>query len=327
MTRIQHLLLQVRHEPFLLRIPHQIRPTDPIPRLPHIQQRHLDHPPILPTLPFLLTQRPLLLQHRIVRQTVIIADRPLEPIPTHPLHEPPLLRLPVRVWFRLYGEVSVPPRLREVGSHRAGDAEHLAHPDIPLFSPGFVLRRVEAVVDVPEALEVLAHDVGRVRGGEEFPVGPLRVAEALGGEGVGGGEGEWGRGGDLVGEGEQDEALAQVPVVEVEALGGGGAPVVADGDDAGAVGGGLREGEGVEDLGERGGLLFVVVEGGVGGFGAAGEAEEVGDDEWVAACKEGGRHAGPHVCVVWEAVEEEQDGERGVLDLGVEGGGEVVAVG
>ena len=49
---------------------------------------------------------------------------------------------------------------------------------------------------------------------------------------------------------------------------------MADGDD------GVGHVLGVEDLGEGIGLLQVVVFGGVGGLGAAAEAEDVGDDHW-----------------------------------------------
>lgn len=83
----------------------------------------------------------------------------------------------------------------------------------------------------------------------------------------------------------------------------------------------------VEDLSEGVGLLSVVVEVGIGGFGAAAEAEEVGKDHGVRKVLEVWHGAGPHVGVVGEAVEEEEDWEGGGGgDLGGEVWGEVVAV-
>lgn len=48
MPRLNNLLLQIRHQPHPLRLRHQIRPTNPIPRLPNIQHGHLNPPQILP---------------------------------------------------------------------------------------------------------------------------------------------------------------------------------------------------------------------------------------------------------------------------------------
>lgn len=134
-----------------------------------------------------------------------------------------------------------------------------------------------SVVDFPEEFEVVAHELGGVRGGEEVPVFPLGVAETFGGCFVDFFEVEGFGAGDLVGEGEEGETDAAVAVVEEEALDGCAAPVVADGNDA-AAGYAFC----VEDLGEGVGLLFVVVEVGWDGFGGAAEAQEVGEDEWVA---------------------------------------------
>jgi len=78
----------------------------------------------------------------------------------------------------------------------------------------------------------------------------------------------------LVGEAENAEANAAVGVIEVEALGCAGPPVVAYGDGASLV----RKAFGVKDLSERVGLLLVIVAIRVGGFGAPTEAEQVGDN-------------------------------------------------
>jgi len=78
----------------------------------------------------------------------------------------------------------------------------------------------------------------------------------------------------LVGETEDAEPNAAVGMIEVEALGCAGAPVVAYGDDASLV----RKAFGVKDLSERVGLLLVIVAIRVGRFGAPTEAEQVGDN-------------------------------------------------
>lgn len=111
----------------------------------------------------------------------------------------------------------------------------------------------------------------------------------------------------MVRETEDAEADAARAVVEVEALRCAGAPVVADGDDATLV----REALGVKDLRDGVGLLFVVVAVGVGWFRAAAESEEVGDDQWVAKGQECWNCAGPHVGVIWETMEENEDGGVG----------------
>lgn len=83
------------------------------------------------------------------------------------------------------------------------------------------------MVDFEKPLYILSHET---RGGgreEEIPVLPLRVAKTLCRYGICGGEVEGLWGGDLIRQGEEDEAGAEAAVVEVEALGEGGAPVVA----------------------------------------------------------------------------------------------------
>jgi len=111
----------------------------------------------------------------------------------------------------------------------------------------------------------------------------------------------------LVRETEDAEADAACAVVEVEALRYAGAPVVADGDDATLV----REALGVENLRDGVDLLFVVVAVGVGWFRAAAEPEEVRNNQWVAKGQECWDRAGPHVGVVWETMEEDEDGGVG----------------
>lgn len=183
--------------------------------------------------------------------------------------------------------------------HGVGDAEHFAHPDVAAFFAGFVGDE-EAVVDFVETFNVFPHEFGSIGAGEEVPILPLRVAKPFCCGGVCLVEVEGLGGGDLVGEGEEREADAAGAVVEVEALDCRGAPVVANRDHV--VGYFLD----VENLGYGLSLVAVVVVRGVYGFGGPCEAEQVDDDEGVGKIEKGGDRAGPHVGVVWVAMEEHE---------------------
>jgi hypothetical protein len=83
------------------------------------------------------------------------------------------------------------------------------------------------MVDLVEPFHVLTHQFGSVGSAEEIPVLPLRIAKSFGRDFVLGVEVKLLIGWDLVGQGEEREADAAGFVVEVEALGSGGTPVVA----------------------------------------------------------------------------------------------------
>jgi hypothetical protein len=216
MPRINNLLFQILHQPLLLRRPHLIRATHPIACLPNIQHRHRDLPV---RLIIRLAQRSLIFDHSVVSERVVVLHWPFETAFAHAVDEAFLELWVFSVGFQLHARVFPLPFPRDVLPHRAGRAEHLAHPDVAAAFFGF-WGGVDTVVDFPHALEIGVHELGGVGGAEEVPVFPLRVAEDFGCGFVCAVQVEGVRAGDLVGEGDEGEADAAGAVVEVDALGG-----------------------------------------------------------------------------------------------------------
>ena len=90
-------------------------------------------------------------------------------------------------------------------------------------------------------------------------------------------------------------------VVQVESLGDGRAPIVPDGDDI------VGDVFVIEDLGQRVGLLQIVVLRWISGLRRAGKPENVWDDHGIGMFEHVRDGAGPHVSIIWESMEEKQN--------------------
>lgn len=148
----------------------------PVPGLTNIEQRHRNLP-IRSVLGF--AQIPLILQHSVLCQRVVVLHGSLETSFAHTINETLLQLRVTSVRFQFHARVFPFPLSGDVLPHGARGAEHFAHPDIAalLFRDG---RRVQAVVDFVHALKVVVHQAWGVGGAEEVPVFPLWVAEGFG---------------------------------------------------------------------------------------------------------------------------------------------------
>ncbi|QBZ59869.1 hypothetical protein PoMZ_04834 [Pyricularia oryzae] len=280
------VLFQIRQQPRLGRTLNQLRPADRIARRPDKQHRQVRAQRLRADAPRILRQRADLARDVVLHGGV-------EAIAAEAVDElaPALLGLRKRLERHL---AALGVGALDKGAKRPRGAKDVAHPVGPV--------AVEGDVD---ALEVGAHERGGVGGGQQVPVGKLRVAKGPFEEGGRGGHVALARGvGRHVGDrhhGQADDAGAVEPekVLRQER-----APVVADHHHL------LRHALGVEDLGQ------LVRHGGegvgrrVGRLGAAAVAELVGDHDVVRRERGVGEHVChhlvPHEGVVWEAVDEEE---------------------
>lgn len=282
MRTLQGNLFQIRHKPTQLGRDHGLGPADGVLGSDKVEQRHLDDEAVA---------RHVLFHGvlHVLRVAAVVADGRLEAVALQPLDVAPL-------------------ELRVLGVLAHLDVPVLVLVEQPLFKVAAGAQELAkevgrgAVHAIVQPAHVLSQDLGAFLADEQLLVRQQGTAKRLFQKGVGGVEVKGLRGGEGVGDVEQDQGRDALGLVGVEALGDGGAPVV-----AGRYG--LVDAFGVQDLGQVLGNGAEVVCGRVRGLGRSAVPEHVGGNHTVL--RQPRDDSLPEMRIVGEAMDQEQG--RGVL--------------